>query len=154
MLGGEFFMTEPNAEYEEPKVPPADVAAQMWSDDQACQSLGMQIEEVRLGYARMSMPVRQDMVNSHGVCHGGLIFTLADSAFAYACNSSNRVTLAAGAAIDFLAPARLGELLMAEATETWNGGRTGITDVAITGAGGRRIAVFRGRAARVGGTIV
>jgi acyl-CoA thioesterase len=154
LLGGEFFMGDRSDERPVSDVAPDDVAAAMWRDDSASQALGMQIEEVRLGYSRISMPVRPDMLNGHGVCHGGMIFTLADSAFAYATNAGNQVTLASGAGIDFLAPARLGELLVAEAIEQWTGGRTGITDVGVTGAGGRRIAVFRGRGTRVGGSIV
>jgi acyl-CoA thioesterase len=137
-----------------PTVDPAAVAAALYAKDRAAQALGIEILEVRAGYSRLVMPVQEDMVNGHGICHGGLIFALADTAFAYACNSGNMNSVAAGAAIDFMAPARLGELLTAEANEHWTGGRAGITDVIVTGAGGRRIAVFRGRSARIGGFVV
>ena len=85
----------------------------MYERDRASQALGMTLEEIRPGYARMRMRVREDMVNGHDICHGGLIFTLADSTFAFACNSYNHNTVAAGASIEFLAPARLGDVLRA-----------------------------------------
>jgi acyl-CoA thioesterase len=137
-----------------PTVDPAAVAAALYAKDKAAQALGIEILEVRAGYSRLMMPVQEDMVNGHGICHGGLIFALADTAFSYACNSGNLNSVAAGAAIDFMAPARMGELLTAEANENWTGGRAGITDVTVTGAGGRRIAVFRGRSARIGGFVI
>lgn len=154
LLGGELFMNHEGDDHPESDVAPARVAAELWRDDAASQALGMELEEVRVGYARLAMPVRDDMVNGHGVCHGGFIFTLAESAFSYASNASNHLTLGSAGAIDFLAPARLGELLHAEAQEHWHSGRNGLTDVTVTGAGGRRIAVFRGRGTRVGGSIV
>ena len=89
----------------------------MYARDAASQSLGMQLLETRPGYARVIMRVRDSMLNGHQTCHGGFIFSLADSAFAFACNSHNRVTVAAGAAIDFLAPGRLGDELIATAEE-------------------------------------
>jgi acyl-CoA thioesterase len=137
-----------------PTVDPAAVAAALYAKDKAAKALGIEILEVRSGYSRLMMPVQEDMVNGHGICHGGLIFALADTAFSYACNSGNLNSVAAGAAIDFMAPARMGELLTAEANENWTGGRAGITDVTVTGAGGRRIAVFRGRSARIGGFVI
>ena len=100
------------------------------------------------------MTVTDRMINGQGVCHGGLIFSLAETAFGYACNSSNQVSFAAGAAIDYLASARLGERLTAEANEHWTSTRSGISDVVVTGAGGRRIAVLRGRSSRADGSIV
>ena len=91
------------------------VAEAMWSRDQAAQALGMAIVEVRPGYAVLTMKVRPDMVNGHHICHGGLIFTLADTAFAYACNSYNHNTVASACHIDFLSPGKEGDLLEAEA---------------------------------------
>ncbi|MBP7446738.1 MAG: hydroxyphenylacetyl-CoA thioesterase PaaI, partial [Zoogloea sp.] len=91
------------------------VATAMWARDRAANALGMRIDEVRPGYARLSMPVRGDMVNGHHICHGGLIFSLADTAFAYACNSYNRNTVASACHIDFLAPGKEGDTLAAEA---------------------------------------
>lgn len=102
----------------------------------------------------MSMQVAEHMTNGHGMCHGGYLFMLADTAFAYACNSHNQRTVAAGAEIHFVAPAQLGERLLAEAIERHRGARSGIYDVSITGADGRRIALFRGRSATIRGQLV
>lgn len=137
-----------------PAVDPMVVANALYAKDRASIALGIEIIEVASGYSRLQMPVQEDMVNGHGICHGGLIFALADTAFAYASNSGNIKTVAAGAAIDFLAPARMGELLIAEAKEDWSSGRAGVTEVVVTGAGGRRIAEFRGRSARLGGFVI
>ena len=90
----------------------------MWTEDQASQAMGMTISEVSPGQATLDMPVRKDMVNGHNICHGGFIFTLADSAFAFACNSENHNTVAAGARIEFLAPGKLGDRLTAVADRT------------------------------------
>ncbi len=127
-------------------------AAAMWADDAASQSLGMTLDEIRPGYARMTMPVRADMVNGHAICHGGFVFALADSAFAFACNTSNRVTVAQACDIVFVAPARLDDVLTAEATERVRYGRNGIYDVTIR-AGDRLIAEFRGRSREIGGQL-
>ena len=135
-------------------VAPAAVAAAMWAADRASQAAGMVVEEVRLGYARLAMTVRADMVNGHGISHGGYLFLLADSAMAYASNSHNAVAVATSADIDFLSPAREGERLLAEATDTRTGGRSALTDVVVTASDGRRVAVFRGRTTKVAGTIV
>lgn len=141
-------------------VSPSDIAlAQacgqaMWSRDAACQLLGCELLEVRPGFSRLAMTVRPDMVNGHRTCHGGLIFTLADAAFAYACNSRNHATVAAGAQIDFLAPAREGDLLEAVAEERSLAGRNGIYDVAVHTREGRLIAHFRGRSRRVEGAVL
>ena len=120
----------------------------MWANDHACQALGIQVQAVGPGTATLTMSVRRDMVNGHDICHGGLIATLADSAFAYACNAYNEVTVASGFAIDLLAPARLGDLLTARAHEVAKGGRTGVYDIEVTGPAGQRIAVFRGQIGR------
>jgi phenylacetic acid degradation protein PaaD len=122
-------------------------AAAMYAGDQASQALGIHIEIIRPGVAKARMRVRDDMVNGQAICHGGLIFTLADTAFAFACNSYNRVTVAASASIDFLRPARLGDELLAVAEEIHRGGRSGLYDVRVSGAAGEALAVFRGRSA-------
>lgn len=114
----------------------------------------MRIVEVHPGYAKVAMTVRADMANGHATCHGGMIFTLADSAFAFACNSYNLATVAAGCVIDFLAPAYVGDELIAEAVEQALAGRSGVYDVAVTNQKGQRIAMFRGRSRQVGGAIV
>lgn len=131
-----------------------DVAQAMWSRDRAAQSLGMQIVEVRPGHAMLTMPVRPDMVNGHHICHGGLIFTLADTAFAYACNSYNHNTVASACHIDFLAPAREGDLLEAEAVERSLAGRTGVYDITVRVAGGKTVALFRGKSYRIQGEVI
>jgi acyl-CoA thioesterase len=126
----------------------------MYERDPASQKLGMTLDEIRPGYARMSMPVRGDMLNGHGTCHGGYIFMLADSAFAFACNSHNHVTVGAGCTIDYLAPGREGDLLAAEAVEQALAGKTGVYDIVVTNQEGRKIALFRGKSHRVSGHVV
>lgn len=117
----------------------------MFANDHAVRGLGMRIEAVAPGSATVAMPVRQDMVNGHAICHGGLIATLADSAFAYACNAYNEATVASGFAIELLAPARLGDVLTARCEEVSRSGRTGVYDVQVHNQQGQRIALFRGR---------
>ena len=129
------------------------VAEAMFARDRASQALGMRVLEARAGFARLAMRVREDMVNGHDICHGGLIFTLADSAFAFACNAGNVVTVALGGAITFLAPARRGDELIAEAVEIHRGRTTGVTDVTVTTAEGRAIATFRGNSFERGGEV-
>ncbi len=126
----------------------------MWEDDRAAQAAGMALLEIGPGRASMSMEIAAHMTNGHGMCHGGYIFMLADTAFAYACNSHNQRTVAAGGEINFLAPAQLGERLLAEAVERHRGARAGVYDVSVTGADGRRIALFRGRSATIKGRFV
>jgi len=134
-------------------------AAAMWAGDAASQALGMILDEVRPGYARISMQVRDDMVNGHSICHGGLVFALADSAFAFACNSYNRVAVAQACDIVFVAPARLGDVLVAEAVERSRFGRNGIYDVTVAAGadggsgGGGLVAEFRGRSRQIAGTL-
>jgi len=130
------------------------VAEAMYARDPAVRALGIRIDRVAPGFARLSMPVREDMLNGHGLCHGGLIFTLADSAFAYACNNRNQNTVASGCAIDFLAPARMGDLLSAEAMEQSLAGRTGIYDITVVNQDGRRLALFRGRSHSIKGEVI
>ena len=129
-------------------------AEHMFRNDRASRGLGMQVDEVRPGYARMSMTVRDFMLNGHQTCHGGFIFTLADSAFAFACNSHNAVTVAAGCAIEFLLPAHEGERLVAEAIEQSRSGRTGIYDVTVTNADGKKIALMRGKSHQLKGSVL
>jgi acyl-CoA thioesterase len=125
----------------------AAVGDAMFARDTASQALGMALEEVRPGYARLRMTVRADMLNGHGTCHGGLVFALADSAFAFACNSHDVVTVASGCSIEFLAPAHEGDELIAEAWERVREGRNGVYDVDVSRADGAPIAKFRGRSA-------
>ncbi len=133
----------------------AEVVAQtMWSRDRATHALGMAIAAIGPGRATLRMPVRGDMVNGHAICHGGMIFTLADSAFAYACNSYNQNTVASACHIDFLAPAREGEVLEAEAVERSASGRTGVYDITVRVVGGKTVALFRGKSYRIQGEVV
>lgn len=125
----------------------------MFERDPASQALGMLLAEIRPGYARMTMPVRRDMLNGHQTCHGGYIFMLADSAFAFACNSHNHNTVGAGCTIDYMAPGREGDLLTAEATEQALSGKTGVYDVKVHNQEGRTIALFRGKSHRVAGMV-
>ena len=124
------------------------VGRSMFAEDAASRGLGMKIEAMAPGYAKLTMTVRPDMLNGFKICHGGFITTLADSAFAFACNSSNELTLAAGIAVDFIAPAKAGDLLSAEAREVVLAGRTGIYDVTVTNQNGQIVAVLRGRSHR------
>jgi len=117
----------------------------MFANDRASKALGMRIVEVGPGRAVLEMAVRDSMVNGHDLCHGGLIATLADSAFAFACNSYNELTVAAGFSIDILAPGRLGDVLTARCAEVSRAGRTGVYDAVVTNQRGERVAVFRGR---------
>ena len=125
----------------------------MYERDPASQALGMLLAEIRPGYARMTMTVRADMLNGHATCHGGYIFMLADSAFAFACNSHNLSTVGAGCTIDYLAPGRADDVLVAEATEQALQGKTGVYDVTVKTADGRTIALFRGKSHRISGTV-
>jgi acyl-CoA thioesterase len=125
----------------------------MYERDPASQALGMTLDEIRPGYARMSMPVRSDMLNGHCTCHGGYIFMLADSAFAFACNSHNYNTVGAGCSIDYLAPSQEGDVLNAEAVEQALLGKTGVYDITVTNQEGRKIALFRGKSHRVSGHV-
>jgi len=133
----------------------ADLSAQaLFARDTAAQTLGIRILGVGPGTARLAMLVRDDMVNGHHVCHGGLVFTLADTAFAYSCNSYNESTVAAAASIDFLAPARAGDELTAVAAELWRSGRSGLYEITVTNQRSERIALFRGRSQRIAGEVV
>jgi acyl-CoA thioesterase len=127
------------------------VRERLFESDQASKALGMRIVEVSPGSALLTMAVREDMLNGHRMCHGGLIATLADSAFAFACNSYNEMTVASGFAIELLAPGRLGDLLSARCTEVSKAGRTGVYDTEVTNQRGERIAMFRGRSYTIKG---
>ena len=130
------------------------VANAMWSRDNATNALGMEILAIGPGSATIAMPVRAEMLNGHHMCHGGYIFTLADSAFAYACNSYNQNTVASACHIDFLAPARLGDVLEAEAVERSAAGRTGVYDITVRVRGGKTVALFRGKSYRIQGEVI
>jgi acyl-CoA thioesterase len=126
----------------------------MYARDRAAQALGIQIQSIGPGVAVLSMKVRSDMVNGHHICHGGMIFTLADTAFAYACNSYNKNTVASACTIDFLAPGREGVVLTAEAQERSLSGRTGVYDVTVRDDSGKAIALFRGKSYRISGEVI
>lgn len=130
------------------------VADAMWARDRAANALGIKIESVGPGVSHLSMPVRGDMVNGHHICHGGLIFSLADTAFAYACNAYNRNTVASGCNIDFVATGREGDTLQAEAVERTLAGRTGVYDVTVRDSAGNTIALFRGKSYRISGEVI
>jgi acyl-CoA thioesterase len=126
----------------------------MFARDRASQALGMRIVRVAPGFAELTMTIRADMLNGHATCHGGFIFSLADSAFAFACNSHNHVTVAAGCTIEFLAPAREGDVLTATGRERALAGRSGVYDIDVNNQHGATIAVFRGKSARIKGHVV
>lgn len=128
-------------------------AEAMWADDAASQALGMTLDDIEPGYAALSMTVRADMINGHAMCHGGFIFTLADSAFAFAANSHNRRTVAQSCDVTFLSPAREGDVLRAVARERYRDQRRGVYDVTVT-CGDQTIAEFRGHAREIPGTLL
>lgn len=130
------------------------VAAQMFVQDRASQHLGMRIERIAPGEAVLTMVVRADMLNGHAICHGGFVFALADSAFAFACNSYNETTVAAGCSIEFVAASREGDVLTASARERHLRGRTGLYDIDVTNQAGDIVALFRGKSTRIKGSIV
>ncbi len=125
----------------------------MWAEDQASQQLGMRLDDVGPGTATLTMTVRDDMVNGHGIAHGGFVFALADSAFAFACNSYDVRTVAYACAVTYLAPTRLGDALRATATERSRVGRTGTYDVTVS-TGDTVVAEFRGTSRTLGGSLL
>ena len=129
-------------------------AEAMYARDRASQGLGMTIEEVRPGYARLRMTVRPDMLNGHDICHGGVGFAVADPGPPFARNSPHPAPVAAGAAIEFLAAVRAGEVLVAEAVEQSLGGRLGVYDVGVRNGDGVRVALFRGRSYAIKGSVI
>src|SRR5487761_924571 len=146
-------MKSPAAEPDAQRVAEASAQA-LFTNDHASRNLGITIEDVRPGCSRLRMTVRSDMVNGHGICHGGIVFALADSAFAVACNTYNAVTVAAAASIDFLASAQVHDELTAEARELWRSRRSGIYEICVCNQRGETIALFRGRSHCIGGQIV
>jgi acyl-CoA thioesterase len=126
-------------------------ADRMWEDDASGQALGIAVEQVAPGQARLTMAVRDDMVNGHGICHGGFLFLLADSAFAFACNTYNQRVVAQQCSISFVRPAQRGMRLVATASERQRAGRSGIYDVTVAAADGQVIAEFRGNSREIGG---
>ncbi len=133
---------------------PRQVANAMFARDHTARALDITIDQVGLGSATLTMHVRKDMVNGHDICHGGMMATLCDTAFAYACNSYNLNTVASGFSIEFLLPARLGDTLVAMAVEQPVHGRSGVYDVKLTNQNGDVIALFRGKSARISGEVI
>ena len=129
-------------------------AGAMWAEDRASAGLGMRIARVAPGEAELTMEVEPRMVNGHGVCHGGFIFALADSAFAFACNSFNRRAVAQSNTITYLRPVKLGQVLTARAIRTAEAGRSGIYDVTVTDGEGREVAALRGLSRVIEGHLV
>jgi acyl-CoA thioesterase len=129
-------------------------AEAMYAADACSRALGIELLEVRPGYARLRMAVRPDFLNGHQICHGGLIFTLADSSFAFACNSYNISTVAAGCSIEFLRPVQGDDVLTAEAIEQTLSGRTGIYDIRVTNRADETVAMFRGKSAQIRGSVI
>ena len=128
-------------------------AEAMWANDAATRWFGMTLETVGPGTATMSLTVRKEQANGHGICHGGVIFALADSAFAFACNSYNKVTVAQSNSITFVAPGKTGDRLIADAREVARSGRSGTYDVTVTNQDGAAIALFRGLSRTISGTL-
>lgn len=128
-------------------------AESMFSRDQASQKLGMKIESVAPGKAVLTMTIDERMIQGHGNCHGGYLFTLADSAFAFSCNTYDKATVASGCSIEYMRPARLGDRLTATAEERSRGGRTGVYDITITNQDGKTVALFRGKSFEVNGSV-
>lgn len=139
---------------EDPQALAQQVSDHMYGNDQASQALGLSLDSVAPGKADMSMTVRADMLNGHKTCHGGFIFALADSTFAFACNSRNAPTVASGCTIDYLAPAFEGDVLTARAVEASLAGRTGVYDIEVVNQNNKRVALFRGRSYRLNGTVL
>ncbi len=127
-------------------------ARAMWNDDSASQRLDMSLDHIAPGRATLSMTITDSMSNGHGNCHGGYMFTLADSAFAFACNSYNQLAVAQHCSITYLMPGRIGDRLTATATEVSRRGRSGIYDIRITNQDGQHVAEFRGHSRTVKGT--
>jgi acyl-CoA thioesterase len=133
---------------------PRDVADAMFARDRAAHHMGITVLDCNLGTASVSMTVQEWMLNGHHVCHGGFIFTLADTAFAYACNGGNQNTVAAGCSIEFLAPGKLEDCLTAHARERVQRGKHGVYDIDVINQNGELIAVFRGKSARIAGNVI
>ena len=132
----------------------ARVAETMLAAEGTGPAWGIVIEEARSGYCRLEMALREDMLNGHGIAHGGMVFALADTAFAYVCNGHNQRAVAASASITFLGKADAGEILVAEGQEIACEGRSGVTRVSVRTADGRAVAEFTGTSRTIGGSIV
>lgn len=141
-------------DYSDPQAVAMAAAADMYERDHATQALGIEIVDIQPGAARMQMVVREDMLNGHRTCHGGFIFALADSTFAFACNSYNIQTVAAGCSIEYLAPGNEGDVLLAEASEQARSGKTGVYDIVVTNQDGKKIALFRGKSHQLKGEVI
>jgi acyl-CoA thioesterase len=129
-------------------------ASAMWAEDRASQALGMEIQRMAAGEAVMSMRIRQDMTNGHGMCHGGFIFTLADSAFAFACNTYDQATVAQQCAVTLIEPVQQNEVLTAHAVERNRSGRSGIYDVTVRDSRNNVVAEFRGHSRTIAGSLL
>jgi len=148
-------MSEPSAQAPDAAQALAErVAAAMFARDRASQALGMRILRVAPGEADLAMTVRGDMVNGHAICHGGYVFTLADSTFAFACNSYNHNTVAQACVIEYVAPAHEGDVLTASGRERSRAGRTGVYDIEVRNQRGETIALFRGKSYRIQGSVL
>lgn len=141
-------MTQPD-----PQTLARECADAMFSRDHASRNLGMEIIAIGPGTATLTMTVDDRMIQGHGMCHGGYMFTLADSAFAFACNTYDLATVAAGCSIEYMASARKGDQLTARAVERARGRRTGVYDIEITNQDGRTVALFRGKSHQVQGSV-
>lgn len=141
-------------DYADPQAVAMAAAADMYERDHATQGLGIEIVDIQPGAARLQMLVREDMLNGHQTCHGGFIFALADSTFAFACNSYNIQTVAAGCSIEYLAPAYENDVLLAEASEQARSGKTGVYDIVVTNQDGKTIALFRGKSHQLKGDVI
>ena len=142
------------ATYQSPEALAKACAETLYARDTATQALGIELLEVGPGQASLGMRVRADMLQGHGTCHGGFLFALADSAFAFACNSQDKATVAQGCSIDYIAPALHDDRLRATALEQSRKGRTGVYDVRIENQRGELIALFRGKSYQVRGTVL
>jgi acyl-CoA thioesterase len=147
-------MNEPGIDARTPQQIADAVAAGMFENDRASRGLGMRIVDIGPGSSTLEMTVRDDMLNGFDICHGGFITTLADSAFAFACNSRNEMTVAAGLSVDLVAAARAGDVLSARAAEVHQAGRTGVYDMTVTNQRGELVACVRGRSYRLKGRSV
>jgi acyl-CoA thioesterase len=146
--------TRPNPSGTDPLDIAQACAETMWAEDRASQGLGMAIERVSPGEAILTMTIRAEMTNGHGICHGGFIFTLADSAFAFACNTYDQRTVAQHCAVTFLQPGRRGDTLKAHAVERNRSGRSGIYDVTVRNGKDEIVAEFRGHSRTISGTLL
>lgn len=135
----------------DPEARAREVGRLMAADDRAAQHLGIELLDIGPGRARMRMRVRRELTNGHGICHGGYIFLLADTTFAYACNSHNQRAVAAGCSIEFLAPAHEGDVLTADGVERHLAGRHGVYDMTVHDQHGKLVALFRGKSATIKG---